>query len=79
LWALSGSSYNTSLGTNTVISSHRPLDDWGQILGDTAAAGAMLDRFLHHAEIIQLKGRSFRMHDRQRRRSAPTDLTSETD
>ncbi len=63
----------------TVISSNRPLDDWGEILGDTAAAGAMLDRFLHHAEIIQLKGRSYRMHDRQRRRSAPTDLTPETD
>ena len=63
----------------TVISSNRPLDDWGEILGDTAAAGAMLDRFLHHAEIIQLKGRSYRMHDRQRHRSAPTDLTPETD
>jgi DNA replication protein DnaC len=39
----------------------------------------MLDRFLHHAEVIQLKGRSYRMHDRQRRRSAPTDLSPETD
>ncbi len=29
----------------------RPLEDWGQLLGDTAAAGAILDRFLHHAEV----------------------------
>jgi hypothetical protein len=39
--------------------------------GHTAAAGAILDRFLHHAEIIQLAGaRSYRMHERQRRRVA---------
>ena len=60
----------------TVISSNRPIEDWGQLLGDTAAAGAMLDRFLHHAEIVQLKGRSYRMHDRQRRRSQGDELTT---
>lgn len=53
----------------TILSSNRPIEDWGQVLGDTAAAGAMLDRFLHHAEIVQLQGKSYRMHDRQRRRS----------
>jgi hypothetical protein len=30
------------------------MEDWGQVLGDTAAAGAILDRFLHHAEVIRL-------------------------
>jgi IstB-like ATP binding protein len=34
-----------------LVSSNRPVEDWGQVLGDTAAAGALLDRFLHHAEI----------------------------
>ena len=34
----------------TVVSSNRPIEDWGQLLGDTAATGAMLDRFLHHAD-----------------------------
>lgn len=52
----------------TLLSSNRPIEDWGQVLGDTAAVGAMLDRFLHHAEILQLKGKSYRMHDRQRRK-----------
>jgi DNA replication protein DnaC len=51
-----------------LVSSNRPLEDWGQVLGDTAAAGALLDRFLHHAEIIRLQGRSWRVHDRQQRR-----------
>jgi DNA replication protein DnaC len=59
-----------------VVSSNRPIEDWGQILGDTAAAGAMLDRFLHHADAVQLQGKSYRMHDRLRRRS-DKDLTQE--
>lgn len=58
-----------------LVSSNRPLEDWGQVLGDTAAAGALLDRFLHHAEIIRLQGRSWRVHDRQqRRRSTSSDV-----
>lgn len=53
----------------TILTTNRPVEDWGQILGDNAAAGAILDRFLHHAEIIRLQGRSYRMHDRQQRRA----------
>jgi DNA replication protein DnaC len=49
----------------TILTTNRPVEDWGQILGDNAAAGALLDRFLHHAEIVRLSGRSHRMHDRQ--------------
>jgi DNA replication protein DnaC len=48
-----------------ILTTNRPLEDWGQVLGDAATAGAILDRFLHHAEIVQLKGRSYRMHDRR--------------
>jgi DNA replication protein DnaC len=48
-----------------IVTSNRPLEDWGKVLGDTAAAGAILDRFLHHADIIRLEGRSYRMHDRR--------------
>ena len=59
----------------TILTSNRPLEDWGQILGDTAAVGAMLDRFLHHAEVVRLVGRSHRMHQRQQRQAAH-DTTS---
>jgi len=48
-----------------IVTSNRPLEDWGKVLGDTAATGAILDRFLHHAEIIKLEGKSYRMHDRR--------------
>ena len=47
-----------------IITTNRPLEDWGQVLGDTAAAGAILDRFLHHAEVIRLQGKSYRMYSR---------------
>lgn len=48
-----------------ILTSNRPLEDWGQVLGDTAAAGAILDRFLHHAEVVRLQGRSYRMQHRR--------------
>jgi len=49
---------------SVILTTNRPLEDWGQVLGDTATAGAILDRFLHHAEMVQLKGRSYRMQHR---------------
>ena len=51
-----------------ILTTNRPLEDWGQVLGDTATAGAILDRFLHHAEVVRLEGRSYRMqHPRELR------------
>lgn len=62
-----------------IVTSNRPLEDWGKVLGDTAAAGAILDRFLHHAQIIRLEGRSYRMHDRKTLQKAAisSNLTEE--
>lgn len=51
-----------------IMTTNRPLEDWGQVLGDTAAAGAILDRFLHHAEVIQITGKSYRLHSREKRK-----------
>lgn len=56
-----------------IMTTNRPLEDWGQVLGDTAAAGAILDRFLHHAEVIRLQGRSYRMHNRRELQSKKAD------
>ena len=63
-----------------ILTTNRPIEDWGQVLGDTAAAGAILDRFLHHAEVIRLQGRSYRMHNRGELRSKQAEqaLTGET-
>ena len=55
--------------TSTVITTNRPPDDWGQFLGDVPAATAILDRFLAHAEVVSMKGKSYRMHQRAQRRA----------
>ena len=49
---------------STVMTSNRPLEDWGKLLGDVPSASAILDRFLHHAEIIAFQGRSYRLRNR---------------
>src|ERR671937_1268880 len=45
---------------SSVLTSNRPIDDWGKLLGDTAAVSAMLDRLLHHAHILKCGPRSWR-------------------
>ena len=49
---------------STMMTSNRPLEDWGKLIGDVPAASAILDRFLHHAEIINITGKSYRLKDR---------------
>jgi DNA replication protein DnaC len=49
---------------SSMITTNRPTQDWGQFLGDIPAATAILDRFLAHAEIIQMQGKSYRLHQR---------------
>ena len=46
---------------STMMTSNRPLEDWGKIIGDVPAATAILDRFLHHAEVITITGKSYRL------------------
>lgn len=49
---------------STMMTSNRPLEDWGKLLGDVPTASAILDRFLHHAELVPMNGRSYRLKDR---------------
>ena len=46
---------------STFMTSNRPIEEWGKLLNDVPAATAILDRLLHHAEIIPMKGRSYRL------------------
>jgi len=48
---------------STLMTSNRPIEDWGQLLGNMPAATAILDRFLQQAEIIQITGRSYRLRN----------------
>ena len=46
--------------TSTLLTSNRPVEDWGKLLGDSAAVTAMLDRLLHHGHILKCGPRSWR-------------------
>jgi len=46
---------------STMMTSNRPLEDWGKLIGDVPSATAILDRFLHHAEIVTITGKSYRL------------------
>jgi DNA replication protein DnaC len=50
---------------STMMTSNRPFEDWGKLIGDVPSATAILDRFLQSAEVIQMTGRSFRLRGRQ--------------
>lgn len=54
----------------TLLTSHRPVDDWGKLLGGTAAVTVLLDRLLHHAHVLKCGPRSWRT-------KLQTDLRSE--
>ena len=45
---------------STVLTSNRPVEDWGKMLGDVAAVSAMLDRLLHHGHVLKCGPRSWR-------------------
>lgn len=49
---------------STMMTSNRPIQEWGKLVGDVPAATAILDRFLQHAEIIHITGKSYRLKDR---------------
>jgi len=49
---------------STVMTSNRPIEDWGKLIGDVPSATAILDRFLHHAEVLTLTGKSYRLKGR---------------
>ena len=46
--------------TSSLLTSNRPIEDWGKLLGDTAAVTAMLDRLLHHGHVLKCGPRSWR-------------------
>jgi len=52
---------------STMLTSNRPVEDWGKLLGDTAAVTALLDRLLHHASVLHCGPRTYRGHEAETR------------
>jgi DNA replication protein DnaC len=61
---------------STIMTSNRPLEDWGKLIGDVPAATAILDRFLQHAEVITITGKSYRLKDRSSKHAGRDKGTS---
>ena len=59
-----------------IVTSNKPFGRWGEVFGDDVVAAAMIDRLVHHAEVIALKGDSYRLKDRNLGR-VPTGTTDE--
>jgi DNA replication protein DnaC len=56
-----------------IVTSNKPFGAWGEIFGDEITAAAMVDRLVHHAEILSLKGDSYRLKDRDLGRVTPAE------
>lgn len=48
---------------STILTSNRPLEDWPKLFSDTPAVAAFLDRLMHHAHLIEIRGKSYRLHE----------------
>ncbi len=56
-----------------IVTSNKPFSAWGEIFGDDVVATAMIDRLVHHAEILSLKGDSYRLRDKELGSPPPRD------
>jgi DNA replication protein DnaC len=53
------------MGRSTIVTTNRGLASWGELFGDPVVAAAILDRLMHRAVIVNIRGRSFRMREHQ--------------
>ena len=60
-----------------IVTSNKPFGRWGEVFGDDVVAAAMIDRLVHHAEVVALKGDSYRLKDRDLGR-VPAATTDES-
>ncbi len=68
---------------STIVTSNRPLEDWPKLFGDTPAVTAFLDRLMHHSHLIEIRGKSYRLHEssqnaRQRKGTLDPDIIPQT-
>jgi len=55
------------LKSSIIMTTNRSITEWGQVLGDTTVAAALLDRLLHRSVVIDISGDSYRLRDHQAR------------
>lgn len=61
--------------SSTIITSNRPLDDWGKLLGDVVVVTPLLDRLMHHGHLLRFEGKSWRLREAAARVARKTSQT----
>lgn len=61
--------------SSTIITSNRPLDDWGKLLGDVVVVTPLLDRLMHHGHLLRFEGKSWRLREAAARVARKTTQT----
>jgi len=64
---------------STIMTSNRPLQDWGKLIGDVPTATAILDRFLQSAELIEITGKSYRLRGQKGEAALPDPKPAKPD
>lgn len=64
---------------STIMTTNRPLEDWGKLIGDVPSATAILDRFLQHAETITITGKSYRLRNNGKDESPKARVPQKSD
>lgn len=49
---------------STILTTNQPFSKWGEVFGDTVIANAIIDRLVHHCEVIKINGMSYRIKDK---------------
>lgn len=62
---------------SVIVTSNKPFGRWGEVFGDAAVAAAMIDRLVHHAEVVNVKGDSYRLKDRDLGKAVPSENAGE--
>ena len=60
---------------SVIVTSNKPFGRWGEVFGDDTVAAAMIDRLVHHSEVVSLRGDSYRLKDRDLGRTPSDDNT----
>jgi hypothetical protein len=69
-------SYSTA-PARLIVTSNKPFGRWGEVFGDDVVAAAMIDRLVHHAEVISMKGDSYRLKNRDLGRVPASDTSND--
>ena len=59
-----------------ILTSNKGFGEWGELLGDSVIASAILDRLLHHSHVLNIRGESYRLREKHQAGAVPVETTS---